>query len=147
MKKATWVVIAIIAAIVVGGGVWWFLTNKATAPSSGAGAGLPTTSSASDLAERAVGDVRSGTVEIDMKNSAYSRKNITIKKGTKVVWINQDSIRHNVVADSNNTNGLPTSNELIGKGETYTFTFNTVGTVAYHCTPHQFMTGTIEVVE
>jgi plastocyanin len=137
MKKAWVWIAAVLVAIVLAGSIWWFLTNKATAPAAPT---IPDTTTSNN-------EVRSGTVNIDMKNTAFSLTSIKIKKGTKVVWTNQDSIQHNVVADSNNANGLPTENELIGKGQTYTFTFNTVGTVKYHCTPHPFMAATIEVVE
>lgn len=147
MKKA-WIAI-IVVTLVGGAGVWWFLTNKATAPSEGVTLPGTTTvqSEPSASTPSDANDVQSGTVTVDMKNTAYSPASIKIKKGTKVVWTNQDSIRHNVVADASNSNGLPTENDLVGKGQTYTFTFNTVGTVKYHCTPHPFMAGTIEVVE
>jgi plastocyanin len=144
MKRAGIAVAAVITAVLLGGGVWWFLTNKATAPS--APTATPDTSSTTETPS-SNSDVLSGTVNIDMKNTAFSMATIKIKKGTKVVWTNQDSIRHNVVADDSNGNNLPTSNDTIGKGQTYTFTFNAIGVVKYHCTPHPFMSGMIEVVE
>lgn len=144
MKKA-WIAIVLVAAIVLAGGMWWFLTNKATAPSAPTVQDTTPSGTSQDTAPDS--DVRSGTVTIDIKNSAFSPASVKVKKGTKVVWTNQDSVRHNVVADGSNTNGLPTENSLIGNGETYTFTFNTAGTVKYHCMPHPFMTATVEVVE
>lgn len=87
-----------------------------------------------------------GEVTVRMQNTKFNPASITIKKGTKVTWVNEDSIRHNVVAtDSDNTGGLPTQNDLFGKGGSYSFTFETSGTFRYHCTPHPFMTGTIVV--
>ena len=37
--------------------------------------------------------------------------------------------------------------ELLAKVESYSWTFNTVGTYTYHCSPHPYMKGIVEVVE
>lgn len=90
----------------------------------------------------------SGTQEIDQityKGFAVAQKSIRVKKGTKVTWTNQDSAMHDVTPD-NETADFKAS-KLFGKGETYQTIFNTVGTYTYHCSPHPYMKGTIEVVE
>lgn len=85
---------------------------------------------------------------VAIQNSAFSPATITVKKGTTVTWTNQDSMGHNVVADdASNSGGLPTAADLLSKGESFSHTFDTAGTFDYHCTPHPFMKGTVEVVE
>lgn len=98
-------------------------------------------------------------VSMDIRNYAYTKPNIKIKKGTTVTWTNQDSVRHNVMLDhddSGSAHDAPAKTEvkptvfagpLLTKGESYSFTFNEVGDDPYHCSPHPYMKGTITVVE
>ncbi|GAC1371154.1 MAG: hypothetical protein NVSMB39_4660 [Candidatus Saccharimonadales bacterium] len=79
-------------------------------------------------------------------NYKFSPTPLKVKKGTTVTWTNTDVARHNIVADDGQPAGGP-SGPLFGKGETYQFTFNTVGTYSYHCEPHPYMHGKIEVTE
>lgn len=89
---------------------------------------------------------QSGEVTVRMQNTKFSPQSIRITKGTKVTWVNDDSVQHNIVAtDAGNTGGLPTQNSLFGKGGSYSFTFDAAGSFKYHCTPHPFMTGTVIV--
>ena len=82
---------------------------------------------------------------IDIKDFAFSPETLTIKKGTTVTWTNQDDARHDItpVGDASDFE----RSELLEQGESYNFTFNTVGTYEYICSPHPYMTGTIEVTE
>lgn len=98
-------------------------------------------------------------VIMDIKDFKYEKPNIKIKKGTKVTWTNQDTIKHNVMLDHNDgdkPHDAPTREEvkqnklagpLLAKGESYSFTFNEVTANPYHCSPHPFMKGSITVVE
>lgn len=73
----------------------------------------------------------------------FTPATITVKKGTTVTWTNNDSVKHNVVGDNlDDLNG-----PLIEKGQTYTYTFKTVGTFTYYCSPHPYMKGTVIVTE
>lgn len=67
---------------------------------------------------------------------------MTVKKGTKVTWKNNDRVQHTVTGDK----GAPFSPEM-QVGDSYTYTFNTVGTFPYHCGFHPTMKGTVTVVE
>jgi len=72
-------------------------------------------------------------------NSNFSPRNITIPEGSVVTWTNNDGAPHTATGaggiNSGNLNG----------GQSYSKTFNTPGTFAYHCSYHSFMTGTIKV--
>ena len=99
------------------------------------------------------------TVSMDIKDFAYSKPNIRIKKGTTVTWTNQDTVKHNVMlehAGGGAAHDAPSPSEvksdvfagpLLAKGESYSFTFNEAGADPYHCSPHPDMKGTITVVE
>jgi len=97
-------------------------------------------------------DIETGTdaaevseVKVAINNFAFQPATLTVKPGTKVTWTNNDEVSHTVTVDDESQNG-PKS-ELFGKGESYSFTFNTVGEFPYHCLPHPHMKGTVKVVE
>ncbi len=82
-------------------------------------------------------------VTMDIKDFAFSKAKIKIKKGTKVTWTNQDSAKHNAFSDDDNG----PKGKLLGKGQSYSFVFNNVGTTDYYCTPHPYMKGIVNVVQ
>ena len=82
---------------------------------------------------------------VNIKNYVFSPQVIKVKVGTKVTWINNDAVRHNIVADKPSSDAPNT--ELFGKGESVSFTFNKAGTYDYHCLPHPYMHGTVIVTE
>lgn len=84
------------------------------------------------------------TDKITIKDMAFTPANITIKKGTTVSWTNEDSIGH-TVSETDGKQG-PSSTTL-EKGQTYTFTYTTVGTFRYACSIHPNMTGVVTVIE
>ena len=81
---------------------------------------------------------------IEIRDYAYSPNDLTIKKGTTITWTNQDSVKHDVMTD---VSGKGPSSELLAKGESYSYTFDEVGTFSYHCSPHPYMKGSITVTE
>ncbi len=72
---------------------------------------------------------------------------LKIKKGTKVTWVNNGNIEHDVTSDDNSPkSGL--GSPLLSSGDTYEFTFDEAGIYEYFCTPHfTQMRGVITVVE
>ncbi len=87
----------------------------------------------------------SQTNSVTIKDFSFQPKKITVKKGTKVTWTNQDTVKHTVTPDDESVDFK--SSELLGKGESYSVTFNAVGTFNYHCQPHPNMTASVEVTE
>lgn len=77
----------------------------------------------------------------------------TIGIDNRVVWENSDEVAHTVTSDDSyvdQINGSFNSVDTIGlvsPGEKYEFTFTKVGTYNYHCEPHPWMQGSIEVIE
>ena len=82
----------------------------------------------------------SQTPAVSIENSSFNPSNLTVQKGAKVEWTNNDTTAHNIKAPSFNSPDLE-------KGETFEFTFTTAGTYDYSCGIHPTMKGKIVVVE
>jgi plastocyanin len=76
---------------------------------------------------------------VEISNFMFLPMSLTVPVGTTVTWKFDDSTQH-VVADDNSFASSPMAN-----GQTFTPTFDTAGTVQYHCSIHTFMTATIIV--
>jgi plastocyanin len=88
----------------------------------------------------AVGAKKRPTKTVLIQGFKFKPANITIKRGTRVRWINKDSTKHTATAN----NGAFNSG-LLRKGQTFSRTFRTVGKKGYHCKPHPFMRGSVTV--
>ena len=65
---------------------------------------------------------------------------VSVAAGGVVKWGNDDGETHTVTA-----NDVSFVSGNIGPGNTFSHTFTTPGVVAYHCTIHPTMVGTIQV--
>jgi plastocyanin len=83
------------------------------------------------------------TVTIDMKNIQFSPKDVTVKVGQTVKWVNQDTVDHNVTAKS----GATFKSDLFGNGKSFEWKADKAGTVDYVCTVHPGMTATLTVTK
>lgn len=88
------------------------------------------------------GSVRAAARTVDISNFAFAPPTVTIKTGDSVTWTNSDPEQHTVTPDRA---GAFKGSALIGTGGSYSVTFTTAGTFAYHCQVHPFMTGTVVV--
>ncbi len=79
---------------------------------------------------------------IYIKDYAFGADELRVTKGTTITWVNNDQVKHTVSLD----NGAVESN-LLAPGESFQYTFNELGTYAYHCRPHPYMKAKIEVYE
>ncbi len=75
---------------------------------------------------------------ITIKSLAFNPKDLTIKVGEKVTWINQDFVPHNVVSDS-------FKSPVMMRGGTFEYTFKVKGIFEYICSIHPFMKAKIVV--
>lgn len=85
-----------------------------------------------------------GAPSVTIDSYKFKPNTLTVKKGTTVTWTNNDSAPHTVTSD--NRNAGPASSSF-GKGQTYAYTFDTVGTYSYHCGIHPSMAGSVVVTE
>ena len=81
------------------------------------------------------------TRTVVIRGFRFRPAHITIKRGTRVRWINKDMHPHTVTA---NKKGSFDSGRL-GKGQRYSHVFKTAGKKAYHCEIHPFMRGSVVV--
>lgn len=146
-KGAAWVAVGAFAVLAIGVAVWLWMgqaqdVNTSQTPTS------QTNNQTGTPSNQAEDNTSPKGVTVNILNSAFDPASIKIKKGQTVTWTNNDSVEHSIVADdSGNTGGLPTDVQLFGQGETFSVTFNKVGTFKYHCIPHTFMRGQVEVTE
>ena len=75
---------------------------------------------------------------VSIQNFAFNPSSLPVKKGATVTWTNNDSVPHQIKSTTFNSN-------LLSNGQTYSFTFNDVGTFDYSCAVHPSMVGKIIV--
>jgi plastocyanin len=152
MKKSTLLVVVLIIAALGVGGLFVLARQNDDSDSNGAESTTnqqqaeqqDTTTQNPDTSTDNSAEPEAGQVEI--KDFAFGPSTITIKKGTAVTWTNKDDVQHSVVPDDGDSDAFQGS-ELLAKDESYSFTFGTPGTYAYHCGPHPNMTATVTVTE
>lgn len=115
----------VVIAIVIAG--WFFLTQKQYQTSQ------PVSSQSVQQSETTA---QANTVTI--KNFSFTPDVLTVKQGTTVTWINQDSAPHALQSDTFQSSTL-------NQGDAFQFTFNDKGNFDYHCSIHPSMTGKIVV--
>jgi plastocyanin len=81
-----------------------------------------------------------GGSAVSIANFAFAPASMSVAVGTTVTWTNTDSAGHTVTADDGSF-----KSDKLGTGTTFSQTFTTAGTFAYHCSIHSSMTGTITV--
>lgn len=82
---------------------------------------------------------------VDINNYKFGPGKLTVKKGTKVTWVNRDKDRHSIIPDKESDSFAGSS--LLAKDEKYSITFDKAGIYEYHCGPHPYMKASIEVTE
>ena len=79
--------------------------------------------------------------EPDLTRWHYDPGAVTVPAGTTVVWFNKGKEEHTVTADDKSfDSGIKKT------GGTFSRAFPRPGKYAYHCQPHPWMTGTVEVL-
>lgn len=153
MNRTAIITIGAVLAVAVGGVVIWLLAAssqpiKENTTATSSNQSNQSTSDDVPLSQAANGQNDSKATSVTIQDMSFQPAKITVKKGTTVTWTNKDDVGHNVVSDNDApAGGPPKTANLIGKNEVFSFTYDTVGTFPYHCTPHPFMQGTVEVTE
>jgi len=75
-----------------------------------------------------------------LQSTAYNPNPVAITVGGTVIWTNNDTVAHTSTAD-----GGAWNSGSIAAGGTFSRTFSTAGTFAYHCAIHPGMIGTVTV--
>ncbi len=77
---------------------------------------------------------------VHIRDDAFMPASLTVKPGDKVTFINDDDDAHTATADD-----MSWDSEGLNQGQKWTHAFTKAGKVAYHCTVHPMMHGTIVV--
>jgi plastocyanin len=80
---------------------------------------------------------------INQKNRTFSQPEITIKKGEKIIFRNDDDVTHNVFSTSQGSE----FNQAQAPGAESEITFNTPGAIQVRCAIHPKMKLTVIVKE
>jgi plastocyanin len=75
-------------------------------------------------------------------SNSFNPDPVEAKVGETVTWINDDSGRHTVTSKD----GVFES-ELMGKAQSFSYTFDKAREYSYFCEPHPTMVGTVVVTE
>lgn len=86
------------------------------------------------------GDTSSDPNTVIIEDYAYLPVEITIQAGETVTWINKDSVRH-----TSTDTGDEFDSGMLGRDESYEYTFNDPGVYDYYCIPHPYMKGKVIV--
>ncbi|MEK6895468.1 MAG: cupredoxin family copper-binding protein [Nanoarchaeota archaeon] len=135
MAKGLVITLVVLAILIIGIGGFYFYSGSYS--SSG---NIPS-SSGSNTQSGSSNTPSQNSKSVEIKSFAFSPSTLTVNVGDSVTWTNYDDVKHTVTSDS----GSELDSEMLSKGQTYSHTFNTPGTYAYHCTPHPGMKGTIVV--
>ncbi len=76
----------------------------------------------------------------DAGSNSYSPNPIEVNVGQTITWVNDDSVIHTATS----TDGIFDSN-ILQRGQTFSYTFDTVGEYPYYCDLHPNMVGTVRV--
>src|SRR3989344_3277028 len=149
--KSGALIITLIVALLLVAGIWYFAVYSEDNPNNSNinsdnedtddEAGDTAETGGNDISQESEPTIEPTTYNIEIKNFAYSPSELRIKRGDTITWTNKDSVRHTVTSDS----GSEMDSELLSQGETYSVTFDSAGTYAYHCTPHPNMKARIIV--
>jgi len=80
-----------------------------------------------------------GATKVDITDFKYDPETITVKAGSSVTFVNNDSAPHTATADD----AFDTGN--LGKGDSKAVKVDKAGSFAYVCEFHAFMKGTVVV--
>ena len=89
----------------------------------------------------APGECPAGAVaEAEIYDFEFEPADLSVSVGTTVTWLNEGPTEHTVTADDGSFDSTP-----IAVDASFSQTFDTAGTFAYHCTIHPEMIGTVTV--
>ena len=80
------------------------------------------------------------SIIVAMENFAFIPAQLTVKAGSKVIFVNHDEVPHSVVGL-----GSEFRSKALDKGERFAITFDKPGEIDYFCGLHRGMRGRITV--
>ena len=117
-----------------GGGGATTAAAAAATTAAAAGGGAATTAASGG------GTPAAGAGAVTIKDFSFSPADLTVAKGTKVTWKNDDSATHRIKSGDGSFDSQDLKN-----GDSFDHTFDTAGTFDYICGIHPSMKGKITV--
>jgi plastocyanin len=81
-----------------------------------------------------------GGQQVTIDNFTFSPATLTIARGTRVTWTNQDDIPHSIVLG-----GIGVHSKALDTDNSFSYRFDRAGTFAYICGLHPHMHGQVVV--
>lgn len=141
MKRTVAVLITLIVLVLAG---WYLFARSSKSTTNDMSAISPRPSTSVTTSPTSSNNAAATANAVTIQNFAFGPTAITVKKGTAVTWTNKDNATHTVTETDGKTGPMSGS---LANGATFAFTYNTVGTFAYHCSIHTSMVGTVTVTE
>ncbi|HEY8125461.1 MAG TPA: cupredoxin family copper-binding protein [Methylocystis sp.] len=88
----------------------------------------------------AVTSARADDVQVAIDNFAFTPATITVKKGTKITFVNHDDLPHNIVEEK-----AAFKSKALDTDESYSHVFDKAGEIVYFCGLHPQMKGKVIV--
>jgi plastocyanin len=89
--------------------------------------------------------VAPGTHVVTIENMRFNPQSLTVRKGDRIVWLNNDLVPHTATAKNAAKNHAFDSRSIAPQA-TWTLVAALPGTYVYVCSYHPAMTGTIVVI-
>lgn len=97
------------------------------------------------------GSTPAGVTVVKMQGLRFVPAEVTIKKGTKVKWVNEDKTTHSSTSDdfqAGQKNPLTAwDSQPLNPGDSWERTFDTAEKFSYHCEVQPYMKGKVTVTE
>lgn len=84
--------------------------------------------------------IPTGEASVGIDNFAFTPAELTVKAGTKIVFVNHDDIPHSVVGET-----IKFRSKALDTDESFAFIFDKPGEIVYFCGLHPHMKGKIMV--
>lgn len=146
-RRATFIAGALLAILLLGGACGG---GDETAPSA--------SGKTSNDTEEADPESTSSLNQVGIRGIVFVPAALEVEAGTEVTWVNEDDVDHTVTSGVQREQGVPGVEEdkpaqpdgifdenLPGRDDTFSFTFEEPGTYAYFCDVHAGMTGEVVV--
>lgn len=116
-----------------------------SAPSGSTPAGDAGAQPAGDDKAAADPDWNGQTVTVAIRQGSYEPEELSVSRGTKVIWENTDTEVHNVAFPG--AENLNFQSPVMGLGQKWEKVFSRTGEFDYVCTLHPFMKAKLKVTE
>lgn len=146
-NKIILITVAVIAVVVIAAGGFFFLNSNKTSSPKGVAQPTMTQEETTPTIELTASEAAMNEVRVELTSSGFSPKDITIDKGTKVVWTNNSGQAATVNSAPHpvHTSYPPLNLGSFNDGQSVELVFDETGTYKYHNHFNSGQTGSVTV--